>query len=261
MSAAPDQVVGATGRAAAIVVDRVGRFVFRYRDYLAPAGLALILLVTRPENLFASRAANNAADLVGLVIAALGQAVRVSVIGYAYIVRGGSGKSLAAPTLVCQGIYAHSRNPMYVGNFLLLTGLAIIYNSRWVYALGLPLFIGGLLSIIRAEENFLRQKFGAEYDDYCRRVNRFWPQLASLRATVTPMRFDWRRVLRKEYGTTFAWMSAAIFLLAWERWIHFGYRAEAATFHRLLFAWGLVVFAYGVARWLKKTGRLDSPSV
>ena len=240
------------------LVERVGRFVFRFRDYLAPAGLALILASTHPEHLFGSRTVNMWADLFGLVLCMIGQAVRVTVIGYAYIVRGGANKQLHAPKLVCEGFYAHSRNPMYVGNFFLLGGLAVIYNSRWVYLIGLPLFIGGIMSIIRAEEMFLQEKFGAEYDDYCRRVNRFWPRLKGLRATLAPMTFDWKRVLRKEYGTTFAWVSAAIFLEAWEQLFHFGYRPEPWKIHALLLAYVPVLIAYGVVRFLKKTHRLDS---
>ncbi|MBP1685362.1 MAG: phospholipid methyltransferase [Deltaproteobacteria bacterium] len=239
-------------------VQRVGRFVFRFRDYLAPAGLAIILALTVPEHPFGSEAVNRWVDALGLLVAATGQALRVLVIGYAYIVRGGAGKQLAAPKLVCEGFYAHSRNPMYVGNFLLLSGLAIIYNSRWVYIFGLPAFVGGLLAIIKAEEAFLANKFGRDYEEYCERVNRFLPRLRGLRATMASMTFDWKRVLRKEYGTTFAWVSAAVFLLIWERLVHFGYSGRRNEINRLLLAYLPVVIAYGVVRWLKKSRRLDS---
>jgi len=239
-------------------VDAVGRFVFRFRDYLAPCGLAVALVVTHPEHPFGSPTVNLGTDVVGVLVACLGQALRVAVIGYAYIVRGGSNRQLAAPQLVCRGFYAHCRNPMYTGNFLLLAGLAIIYNSRWVYALVLPLFYAALLAIVRAEERFLAAKFGGEYDDYCRRVNRFVPHLRGLGATLAPMTFDWRRVLRKEYGTTFAWVSAALFLLIWERLYHFGYPAAATPIPLLAAAYVPLVAAWATVRWLKKTRRLDS---
>jgi protein-S-isoprenylcysteine O-methyltransferase Ste14 len=241
----------------ASVVDSAGRFVFRFRDYLVPAGFALILAFTRPEHLFGSAVVNAWTDVLGFLIAAVGQFLRITVIGYAYIVRGGAKKHLAAPKLVCEGFYAHSRNPMYVGNFLLLGGLAIIYNSRWVYAIALPLAYVGILAIIGAEEQFLRTQFGSDYDDYCRRVNRFLPRLRGLQDTLAPMTFDWKRVLRKEYGTTFAWLSAAIFLLIWERLHHFGY-AAAAHIQALAAAWIVIVAGYGTVRWLKKSHRLDS---
>jgi protein-S-isoprenylcysteine O-methyltransferase Ste14 len=257
MSVAAPEVEGVSAPRAK-VVQWLGRFVFRFRDYLAPAGLLLILALAWPEHLFGSEAVNRWVDLLGLLVAAAGQTLRVLVIGYAYIVRGGSNKQLAAPKLVCEGFYAHSRNPMYVGNILLLTGLAIIYNSRWVYIVGLPVFLGGLLAIVRAEEHFLAAKFGGEYENYCQRVNRFLPNPRGLRATMRAMRFDWRRVLRKEYGTTFAWLSVALFLLIWERLVHFGYAARHTEIDRLLLCYVPLTIAYATVRWLKKHRRLDS---
>jgi hypothetical protein len=170
-------------------------------------------------------------------------------------VRGGANKRLAAPKLVCEGFYAHSRNPMYLGNFMLLAGLAIIYNSVWVYLLGLPLFYGGLLSIVKAEEEFLAKEFGDDYTRYCSTTNRFFPRLAGLRDTLGQMQFDWKRVLRKEYGTTLAWTSTALVLMAWERY-YFG--ARMSQLLPFLVAWLFIFAAWGVVRFMKKTGRLRS---
>jgi protein-S-isoprenylcysteine O-methyltransferase Ste14 len=257
MSTARERVTGAEPRAESFV-QWLGRFIFRFRDYLVPAGLVLILAVTWPEHLFGSEAANGWVDAFGLLLALAGQTLRVLVIGYAYIVRGGSNKRLAAPKLVCEGFYAHSRNPMYVGNILLITGLMVIYNSRWVYVVGLPVFLGGVLAIVKAEEQFLAAKFGPEYEEYCRRVNRFLPRLRGLRATMKSMRFDGKRVLRKEYGTAFAWTSAALLLLIWERFLHFGYAARRGEINLFLLAYIPLIAAWGTVRWLKKHHRLDS---
>jgi len=235
----------------------VGRFVFRYRDYLAPLGLVLILLGTRPQPLFDSEELDVWLDAFGLGVAACGQAVRFLVIGYAYIQRGGVNKRLAASRLVCEGIYAHSRNPMYVGNFLLLAGLVIIYHSPTVYLLAFPTYLLGIWTIIKSEEEFLAQQFGSEYADYCRRVNRFLPRLSGLAATLGSMRFDWRRVIRKEYGTTFAWTSVALGLIAWEQITWYGLAAAYDVLVVLGVMWLGIVVLYGVARWLKKTRRLD----
>jgi protein-S-isoprenylcysteine O-methyltransferase Ste14 len=239
--------------------DRVGRFVFRYRDYLTPAGLLLVLILTRPQAPFGSERLNTWLDLFGFLVAAVGQALRMTVIGYAYIQRGGANKQLSAPKLVAQGFYAHSRNPMYVGNTLLLVGLALIWNSFWTYGLALPIAVLGLLAITKSEERYLAQRFGAEYDDYCRSVPRFVPRLRGLRATMAPMRFDWRRVLRKEYGTTFAWLSGAFALMAWERIVRLGWDAAQPHLALLALLYLPVPVAWGIVRWLKKTRRLQSP--
>jgi protein-S-isoprenylcysteine O-methyltransferase Ste14 len=217
------------------------------------------LAVTRPEQPFESESLDQWMDVLGILIAATGQTLRALVIGYAYIKRGGVKKQFAAPKLVCEGFYAHARNPMYLGNFLLLAGMAIIYNSRVVYLIVMPLYVLGILAIIKAEEGFLADKFGADYDAYCARVNRFLPKLRGLRATLNGMRFDWRRVIRKDYGTTLTWTSMALILIGVERVHWSGFTAAAPTLRRLVAVWVGILVLYALARWLKKTRRLHSP--
>lgn len=237
-------------------VTSIGRFCFRYRDYLAPLGLVLILVGTRPQPFFHSERLDLWFDLVGLLVAGCGQAIRFIVIGYAYIQRGGVNKELAANRLVCEGIYAHSRNPMYVGNFFLLAGLAIIYHSLVVYVVALPAYLFGIWAIVKSEEEFLARRFGNEYAEYCRRVNRFLPGLRGIGHTLASMRFDWRRVIRKEYGTTFAWTSTAVILIAWEHITWYGVAKARPLLLTLGAVWLTFLVPYSLARWLKKTRRL-----
>ncbi|MGD9762372.1 MAG: isoprenylcysteine carboxylmethyltransferase family protein [Candidatus Binatia bacterium] len=244
---------------AAALYDRLGRLVFRYRDYLAPVMLIIAVLLARPHAPWGSERWDLRMDVLGFVVAALGQALRMTVIGYAYIVRGGAKKEIAAPRLVREGFYAHCRNPMYMGNFLLLTGLALIYSAAVVYVVLLPICIVSLLAIVKAEERFLSQRFGTEYAEYCRRVPRFVPRLRGLRATMASMRFDWRRMLRKEYGTTLAWLSSAFGLMAWERIVRLGWAASVPDLRVLALLYAPIPVAWVIVRLLKKTGRLKSP--
>ena len=72
--------------------------------------------------------------------------------------------------LITAGAYGRVRHPIYTGMFgmLLATGLAV---SGWGGLLaGLIVFWAGTLVRIRSEERLLRAAFGAEYDDYARRV-------------------------------------------------------------------------------------------
>jgi len=78
-----------------------------------------------------------------------------------------------AMALVTTGVFAWTRNPMYLGLTVLLLGLAIKLGA-------LSAFLGPLLFVpliqrfqIRPEEHALRHKFGERYDQYCRRVNRW----------------------------------------------------------------------------------------
>jgi protein-S-isoprenylcysteine O-methyltransferase Ste14 len=69
--------------------------------------------------------------------------------------------------------YTFSRNPMYVGLMIAYLGGAAATNWAWPLVF-LPLVILVMNGfIISREERYLRSAFGAEYDDYCRRVRRW----------------------------------------------------------------------------------------
>ena len=148
----------------------------------------------------------------------MGSSIRITTVGLAYIIRGGKDHRVHAEDLVTSGLYSHCRNPMYAGNFFLLLGLAAATNS-WVFLLaGIPLGLGMHRAIVAAEEHFLRGKFGAQYDAYCARVPRWVPRLAGLAATVRSMQFEWRRVILKEYATSFDWLSATALVVLVNLW-------------------------------------------
>lgn len=181
----------------------LGDFSFKYRGYLLPVAV-ILLIIPSPDILRDT----GEAGFIGFLIAVLGQVVRIITIGLAYIIRGGKDHKVYAEQLVTEGLYSHCRNPMYVGNFFLLIGLAFASNS-WLFALvGVPLSLGMHKAIVAAEENFLRNKFGAQFDAYCARVPRWVPRLSGLAKTISCMEFDWRRVVMKEYRAGFDWFSA-----------------------------------------------------
>jgi protein-S-isoprenylcysteine O-methyltransferase Ste14 len=74
--------------------------------------------------------------------------------------------------LVTTGIFALSRNPIYVGFALVLVGQLLVFPN-WIplayLAAGLLLFHRQVLR----EESFMRQHYGQEYTEYCRRVRRY----------------------------------------------------------------------------------------
>jgi protein-S-isoprenylcysteine O-methyltransferase Ste14 len=79
--------------------------------------------------------------------------------------------------LIRQGPYAVVRNPIYLAmlGMLIATGLAV---SRWpVIVSAAIVFATGTAIRIRAEENLLRETFGATFDEYARRVPAFLPRL------------------------------------------------------------------------------------
>ncbi len=79
--------------------------------------------------------------------------------------------------LVTQGPYAMVRNPIYLGMFgaILATGLA--FSRWWNFLGGVIFFLVGNHIRIQAEEKLLRETFGAQFDEYARRVPAFFPRL------------------------------------------------------------------------------------
>lgn len=229
-----------------------GRFFFKFRDFLFPVVFLGLALAGRP----AGGRWEGALDVAGILVALSGQLLRAVVIGLAYIRRGGKNKQVYADSLVQEGIFAHSRNPLYAGNFLALVGFCLVHNSVLCYLVGIPFFALAYLAITAAEEEFLQGKFGAEYAAYCRRVPRFLPSFAGLGATLEGMSFDWRRLLRKEYGSTFAGLSLILALLVWDEHRLHGPAAAQAMLPAVLSFWAVLVGAYLTVLILKKRGAL-----
>jgi len=229
----------------------LGSFLFHYREALFPFACFAVFLPGPPlfERSFA-------AVVVGLLITLSGQLVRISTIGLEYIIRGGKNRRVYAEDLVTSGVYAHSRNPMYIGNLLILLGVAVASNSWTCVLIVAPLFTLVYLAIVAAEEGYLRDKFGAAFDDYCRDVPRWMPHWHGLLATFGSSHFHWRRVLLKEYGTPFGWILGFSVLTVWHLWRE-GLIADRVEIVQLVtvIVLAAIVVRFRV-RYLKKSRRL-----
>jgi protein-S-isoprenylcysteine O-methyltransferase Ste14 len=232
---------------------RSGRFFFKYRDLLFPLVFLPLALATRPREPFGEPGADRALLWSGLLAVVAGQTLRALVIGLAYIRRGGKDKQIYAEGLVQQGIFAHSRNPLYLGNLLIVAGLAMIHGGPWMYLGALPFFVFVYVSIVAAEESYLHDRFGARYAEYCRQVPRFGLRMRGLWATIRGMDFAWKRLVLKEYGTLFSTVTAVLVLLAWRLTALEGFDAARGEFKLLAGIWLVTALAYSAARYLKKS--------
>ena len=75
--------------------------------------------------------------------------------------------------LVTTGVHGWSRNPIYVGMFLLYAGIGLAARSPWVLILTLPLAIALRYGVVAREEAYLERRFGDAYRDYKVRVRRW----------------------------------------------------------------------------------------
>lgn len=78
-----------------------------------------------------------------------------------------------ALALATEGIYAWTRNPMYVGGAPLMLGLAIVFALDWVPLLMVPAWFLLHFGIVRREEDYLEAKFGEAFRRYKARVPRY----------------------------------------------------------------------------------------
>lgn len=235
---------------------RYGNFLFRYRDAVFPVVLLALFVASPAHWPRDDRGLDNWLDVAGVTVALIGQALRAATVGYAYIIRGGKNKQVYAEELVTRGLFEHCRNPLYVGNLLILLGLLLIWNSPLAYIVGVPFFLLGYIAIVAAEEVFLRRKFGAQYDAYAERVHRWWVRLSGIGASLDGMTFNWRRVVLKEYGSAAYWMAAACVLQLADSLSRQPWRAHPVYHGALVAAIVVITSLWAYARYLKKSKRL-----
>lgn len=128
----------------------------------------------------------------GAALMILGELVRLWALGF--VERKGTKLSMSGP-------YALTRNPLYVGNFLLGLGVIVIC-ANWILA---AIYIIGYtvmyLGTIRNEEMELQQRFGKVYEDYCKNVPRLFPRLTPYQPSEK-IPFDGKRIFKHhEYVT------------------------------------------------------------
>ncbi|MCB0085096.1 MAG: isoprenylcysteine carboxylmethyltransferase family protein [Caldilineaceae bacterium] len=79
----------------------------------------------------------------------------------------------ATSQLVTSGVFAFSRNPLYLAAVLVLLGLALAFNLLWAGIMLLPAAVLCHYMLIAPEERYLAAKFGTDYRDYRATVRRW----------------------------------------------------------------------------------------
>lgn len=120
--------------------------------------------------------------------------------------------------LTTSGPYAYTRNPLYLGTFILGTGAAICSGAVWFVALFVALYLLIYVPVMSAEAETLHKLFPSQYEHYSRNVPLFMPRLTPYKtvsvqpnetasgevAQVRDRRFDASLYLRhREYRAAF----------------------------------------------------------
>ena len=235
----------------------IGNFFFKNRNFLF-IFLYLLLFIPSPSLFNESMFGDHYwiwPVIIGLLVTFTGQIIRGMTIGLVYIIRGGKNRNIYAENLVTEGIFSHCRNPLYVGNILMLLGVGILSNSLIYVFVVMPLFFFIYHTIVLAEENFLFNKFGEAFTRYCSHVNRWIPDFRGLSKTLSGFTFNWRRWLLKEYNTQFVWLTGIALIL------FFKYpQLTGGDEDRRNVLFGITMFIliayYFTIRYLKKSGKM-----
>jgi protein-S-isoprenylcysteine O-methyltransferase Ste14 len=184
-------------------IETQGNWLFKYRGILPliilVAGIAVFIYSKLdPSNLFYGEPFFMDYYTSGCIfVTLLGLSVRVYTVGYTP--DNTSGRNTArqvADTLNRTGIYSIVRHPLYIGNFLMWLGIALVVQNFWFVAVFILFYWIYYERIIYAEEQFLSRKFGDTFTGWAAKTPAVVPDF---KLFVKPdMPFSWKKVLRQE---------------------------------------------------------------
>lgn len=141
--------------------------------------------------------------LIGGVVAAIGLSIRAWSSGH---IRKGEALAVAGP-------YSFTRNPLYLGSFLLGVGFCLAGNVWWLAVCFGVLFLFVYYPVMRIEAEDLTGAFGDGYREYARNVPMFFPRFSAWRKTGE--KFDFQLYLRyREYRAALGSLFAGLILAA-----------------------------------------------
>lgn len=134
---------------------------------------------------------------IGSLVAIIGLAIRAWA----------SGHIRKARELAISGPYAFTRNPLYLGSFLMGVGFTAASGVWWLALIFSAMFIGIYLPVMSVEMDDIRHIFGLDFDEYAQNVPMFIPRLTIWRKTN--VKFDFQLYLQyREYRAAMGVFSA-----------------------------------------------------
>lgn len=142
---------------------------FKYRSY-TPVPFVLIMLFFAFPNIWSL--------IIGFLIAFTGELIRLWGVSWAGSETRTTGK-VGGSYLIVSGPFAHLRNPLYLGNILLYTGLGIMSFALfpWLQIIGFLFFSFQYYTIVKEEEKYLTDNFGEQFIEYKKNVPGFIPRI------------------------------------------------------------------------------------
>lgn len=190
-----------------------GHTLFRYRSFLPLLIIPPVIIALKESVYVEEIVGDNVEDIwvfICFLVSILGLAVRWFTVGF--VPAGTSGRntqSQRANHLNTDGMYSIVRNPLYLGNFITIIGVLLSIKVWWLVLLGALAFFIYMERIILAEETFLHEKYGKDYDDWREKTPVIVPNFKLWKKPALP--FSFKTVLKREY-TGLMGVATAFFL-------------------------------------------------
>jgi protein-S-isoprenylcysteine O-methyltransferase Ste14 len=236
-----------------------GNWLFKYRSYLPlfliVAGIGMYAFTEiNPHTSFSKgQWYEGYYEYLCFAVCILGLAIRVFTVGFTP--KNTSGRNVhgqVAEVLNTRGIYATVRHPLYLGNFFMWLGTAMLTGHFWFILLFCLIYWIYYERIMFAEEQFLRRKFGEMYTNWAEGIPAFFPTFSQYQSTG--VRFNWRKVVRNEKNGLFAIFAIFVAFELLDLWL------DPSSVLNLFFLVGLIfsLIYYVVVKFLsKKTSLLE----
>jgi protein-S-isoprenylcysteine O-methyltransferase Ste14 len=178
------------------ILVRLGAWTFRHRSWLpVPLGLAVVVLKTGEMD-------GPWPVTLGVTLLVVGELLRLWAVRHIGTISRTRTATRQGP-LIMSGPFRMVRNPLYLGNWLIWTGLVVASRLLWMLPIAWAVFALQYGTMVIWEEARLRSMFGRQCDRYALDVSRWVPgrpnDLAPLRT-----RYPWREVAFSERGTLMA---------------------------------------------------------
>jgi protein-S-isoprenylcysteine O-methyltransferase Ste14 len=183
-------------------VERIGSWLFRCRGYLPVPFLLAALYITQPLSIWTG---------FGTALILVGQLCRLW--GVSHIGPASRSRTVNAAKLTYTGPYELTRNPLYMANIIMFSGVSIATGNLLFFVFSLVGFSVYFHFIVLFEESYLETRLGEIYRSYRNRVPRWLGEAAPVHAAAPKLNLDERitAALRSERSTFIA--SASIITL------------------------------------------------
>ncbi|MGD2086995.1 MAG: isoprenylcysteine carboxylmethyltransferase family protein [Candidatus Aminicenantes bacterium] len=223
---------------------KVGNVLFKWRSFTPIPLIALVFIIFKPVNL---QEKNILINLSGIIISFLGETIRIFAVGYSFTGTSGRETFLRADALNTTGIYSIVRNPLYIGNFLMFTGIVIVFSNVFAVLVFVVFLILQYYFIILSEESFLKEKYAEPYESYCSQVRCILPTFKNYKGNQNP--FSLKKVIFKENDSIFNMLMMFLLVLLYKEWRFTGRIVQPILY---IIPGGILIIVYVIIKILKK---------